>query len=295
MKRVLRWIGIVLGGLLVLILVLAVIFYIQGIRMQNRIWDIEVAALDIPSDEATIAEGERVFITRGCGGCHGEDAGGRSTFEIPLIASLYASNLTVGGVGAYYEPADFMRAIMHGVGADGRALVEMPSTQFQTMRIDEIVPLIAYLQSLPAVEGEPQETEIYLLGQIVAGTGLFPPPAAYQIDHETVQLDTDTAEVSLENGEILAMQMCMGCHRENLAGGLFFDGVTVVPNITFHEEGIAGWTQDDFITAIRTGETPDGEQIEDPMPWQAFALLTDEELESIYLYLETVEQLPQGD
>ena len=41
------------------------------------------------------------------------------------------------------------------------------------------------------------------------------------------------------------------------------------------------------------GLHPRGERLEEPMPWEAFALLSDEELESIYLYLESVEPLPQ--
>lgn len=294
MKRALRWVGIILGGLVAVILLAGVVLYIRGNAMTNRVWDIEVAPLEVPTDEAAIAEGERVYVTRGCWGCHGEDGGGQVLFDEPGLAVLSASNLTSGGIGADYETSDYIRAILHGVGMDDRALIEMPSAQYQHMRAEEIAPLIAYLQSLPAVDNDLPETSIEGLGRVLMATGLFPPPAAFVIDHDAVQPAVAASGASIENGEALAAQMCVPCHQANLAGGpIAFDPSTVAPNITFHEEGIAGWTLDDFIAAIRTGVTPDGDQLGDAMPWKSLALLTDNELESLYLYLESIEPLPQ--
>jgi mono/diheme cytochrome c family protein len=263
--------------------------------MLNQTWEVEVASFDIPTGADAIAEGERVFRTRGCGGCHGEDAGGKVFFEMPAVGVLYTSNLTNSGIGRYYETADYIRAIQHGIGPDGHALIEMPSAQFQHMRVDEIGPLIAYLQSLPPVDNDLHETRIDFLGRVVMGLGLFPAPAAFVINHSAAGPVEASATVSIEYGEGLAAQMCISCHQANLAGGsLAFEPSTVVPNITFHEEGIAGWTLDDFVTTIRTGINPDGKQLKAPMPWESLALLRDDELESLYLYLQSVEPVPQG-
>jgi mono/diheme cytochrome c family protein len=54
-------------------------------------------------------------------------------------------------------------------------------------------------------------------------------------------------------------------------------GVTYPRNITPDSTGIAGWTEDQIVTAIRQGRRPDGTPILPPMPWPTFARLTDED------------------
>jgi hypothetical protein len=49
----------------------------------------------------------------------------------------------------------------------------------------------------------------------------------------------------------------------------------------------AQWTLDEFVTAMRTGVTPTGRELNaEAMPWQALGRLTDDEIEAIHLYLE---------
>jgi hypothetical protein len=60
------------------------------------------------------------------------------------------------------------------------------------------------------------------------------------------------------------------------------------PNLT--PGGTLGnWTEADFITAMRTGVTPDGRQL-DPafMPWKSIGKLNDEELVGIWLHLRAL-------
>jgi hypothetical protein len=54
------------------------------------------------------------------------------------------------------------------------------------------------------------------------------------------------------------------------------------------ETGIGKWTERDFITALRTGETPEGRILDPQMPWQHFQGITDRDLKSIWTYLRTV-------
>jgi hypothetical protein len=53
---------------------------------------------------------------------------------------------------------------------------------------------------------------------------------------------------------------------------------------------LIGWTLDDFMTTMRTGVTPSGHQLDDEyMPWKTiFQYMTDEELEAIWLYLQSL-------
>jgi hypothetical protein len=57
---------------------------------------------------------------------------------------------------------------------------------------------------------------------------------------------------------------------------------------------LAFWTEEDFSNTMRTGITPSGHQL-DPalMPWQDYRNFYDEELQAIWLYLQSLPKLPQ--
>ena len=67
-------------------------------------------------------------------------------------------------------------------------------------------------------------------------------------------------------------------------------GVSFTRNLTPDEEtGLGEWTLDDFVATIRTGRrTGRGREILPPMPIQAYNNFTDEDLEAIYSYLQTI-------
>jgi len=48
------------------------------------------------------------------------------------------------------------------------------------------------------------------------------------------------------------------------------------------------YTEASFIKTLRTGKKPEGEELLPPMPWPNFAQMTDEDLKSIYAYLQTL-------
>lgn len=67
-------------------------------------------------------------------------------------------------------------------------------------------------------------------------------------------------------------------------------GISYSSNITSDDTGIGNWTMNRWKTAIREGKLKgdhNGRMILPPMPWQNFARLTDEDLESIFKYLKT--------
>lgn len=104
-------------------------------------------------------------------------------------------------------------------------------------------------------------------------------------------------------GEYLVRIMdCGGCHtggalagspdpRLNLAGsnigfaipnlGYFYP-----PNLTpDRETGLGAWTEAQIITAVRTGERPDGRVLAPVMPWHAYSALTDADAIELARYL----------
>jgi mono/diheme cytochrome c family protein len=66
-------------------------------------------------------------------------------------------------------------------------------------------------------------------------------------------------------------------------------GVFVGPNITPDKEtGIGSWTQEQIVTAMQTGQRPDGRILAPIMPWHAFAQLTADDAMAIAAFLQSV-------
>jgi mono/diheme cytochrome c family protein len=74
--RVLKWIGIVLGSLIGLMLVMGVVLFLMGNARLNKTYDFPLSDLEIPTDAESIAYGEH-RVESLCAGCHGDDLGGR--------------------------------------------------------------------------------------------------------------------------------------------------------------------------------------------------------------------------
>jgi hypothetical protein len=74
----------------------------------------------------------------------------------------------------------------------------------------------------------------------------------------------------------------------NAFAGLW--GVSFPRNLTPDvETGLGSWTPEIFIKAIRTGkDMGEGRDILPPMPWQAFAKMTDDDLRALFAYLQSL-------
>ncbi len=70
-------------------------------------------------------------------------------------------------------------------------------------------------------------------------------------------------------------------------------GISFTANLTPDPEtGLGNWTEEVFIKALRTGKHMGiGRPIMPPMPWQGIGLLTDEDLGSIFAYLQTLKPI----
>jgi mono/diheme cytochrome c family protein len=67
-------------------------------------------------------------------------------------------------------------------------------------------------------------------------------------------------------------------------------GTSFTRNLTPDKEtGLGSWTQDMFIKAIRTGkDMGKGRDILPPMPWMFYRQMTDQDLKSIFAYLQSL-------
>ncbi len=300
-KKVLKWTGVVVAGLLgLLVLVFGGVYFAAEARV-NKVYDVRPAALSLPADEASLAEGKRVFTTRGCSDCHNPDGSGKVMEEIPsFLGYIVPTNLTggKGGVGAVYKDTDWDRAIRHGLDPEGKPLMVMPSEEYAALDDVDTAALIAYLKSLPPVDNELPPSTIGPLGRVLLVTGGLSALPAEAIDHSAPHLAAVDRTVSVEYGAYLAAT-CTGCHGQSLSGGPI-PGVPGEPpypsNLTPNPEtGLGGWQEADFVQAIRTGQRPDGSTINPQlMPWPAFSQMTDGELSALWLYLESIPAQPFG-
>lgn len=302
MRKILKWSGIVLASLITLLLIAVGIIYALSEARFNRIYEVEVGELVIPTDPESIAYGEHIAHIRGCIGCHGEGLSGQIEFEDPMVGVIANANLTEGSGSEVidYSVADWDRAIRHGVGPDGKPLLIMPSNQHHTMSDEDLGALLAYIQSLPPVANELPELTVALLprAMFLAGPMDFLVPAEL-IDHDALRPSTPERGVTPEYGAYLA-GLCSLCHGPGFSGG-YVPGVPPAPdeppplNLTPGGE-LVGWTFEDFLTAMRTGVTPSGRQLDDQwMPYETlFGDMTDDEWEAIWLYLQTLPPKEHG-
>ena len=304
MRKFLKWFGIVAGGLIGVFIVLLVVLFLVGSRKVNRTYDVAVASVVVPTDAANIARGKHYLETVGvCQVCHGQDLAGPVVDQCeivectgyaddPVFGKVIPRNLTSGrgGIGGNLTDEDYVRAIRHGIGRDNKSLLIMPSEKFNKISDEDLGAIIAYLKTLPPVDNELEESGLAPLGRIISvfDGGLLP---ATLVDHDAARAPSPVVGVTAEYGEYLA-EICTLCHGEDLSGGAVpGEGSKKAANLT-PGGALGGWTKSQFVQTIRSGTTPRGNLLNPRfMPWNRFTLMTDDELDAIWLYLQS---LPAG-
>jgi mono/diheme cytochrome c family protein len=175
-------------------------------RRLGKPYELIRRAADVPTDSASIARGQHLATAIGkCAECHGEGLGGGIMVDDPMFGRFVAPNLTrgVGGVGGARSDADFVTALRHGVGTDGKTLVFMPSEDYTRFTESDLADLLAYIRSLPPVDRTLPERRLgpISVGLLAARKLMLP---AELIDHGRIPLDSITAEPTAVYGEYLA-------------------------------------------------------------------------------------------
>jgi len=300
MKKILKWVGIVLGVLVLLVLVAAAVLYLRGTARLNKRYELPVVAIPIPTDSASIARGHHlVHAVTLCEGCHGDNLGGGTVFEAPLIVRVDASNLTSGqgGVGGTYSDADFVRAIRQGVNREGRGLMIMHSDGFHNLSEADLASIIAYVKSAPPVDNPVPKTQGKPLGKIFLALGMFdngPMPLipAEIIDHDAPFRPAPPPGVTAEYGEYLvSIALCHMCHGADLTGGPPIEEDTPPPPTLRQYGAPGGWSAEQLVNTLRTGVTPYGRTLDgDVMPFKVYGNMTDDEIAAIWSYIGSLSE-----
>jgi mono/diheme cytochrome c family protein len=289
-RKIAKGTGILVVSLLVLVLGLYGILYFQTKSRMSKHYVVNPQSITLPTDSAQLAYGARLTVTKACQECHGADLGGRIFVDDPALGRVIAKNLTKGkgGLAEDYSTEDWVRTLKHGVGRNGKPLLIMPSHEFTLLTERDMAAIIAYAQQVPPVDNELPENQLKPLTYVLTALDKIPLLPAEMIDHSRDLEKEIVAEVSAEFGKYLSTA-CQGCHRPNLKGGEpIAPGYPVVADIT-RSGNIGRWSEEQFVTALRTGKTPEGKEL-DPkdMPWPMTAAYTDTELKALYIYLKSI-------
>lgn len=310
MHGFLRW-GAAIGGALILV-ILVLVGAVEALG--RRTWsDVPVPPLDVRDDPALVTRGEYlVNSVAHCPACHlprpeattfnplsRPDLKGGHVWELPF-GRIVSANITPSrtfGIGAWSD-GEIARVLRSGVRRDGRLSVFMQAG-VGALAEDDVGAIIAYLRAQPAIDEPVPEGRVTFLGRVLAAFALRP-------RREGALAEAPRMEASVERGGYLARgpANCVGCHSPSgigsgflptaplLAGGLPAPDETdptmeiVAPNLTPDETGVATyWSEEDFAARFRGGRVVAGS----PMPWEAFAAMTDTDLAAIWRYLRTIE------
>ena len=262
-----------------------------------------LAAVDLSAlaTERAVARGRHLVESiYACAECHGADFGGGVMVDDPAtIGRLLGPNLTLGTGSRTlkYTAADWDRMVRHGVKPDGTGS-PMPAKDFFAMSDRELSDIVSYIRTHPPVNKEVAPVTLGPVGKVLVATGQLQlsadlHPTKHVIEHAVVP---PAAVADAVFGKHLA-QTCTGCHRSNFAGGPIVSGRPEWPparNLT--PTGLAGWTYDDFLRALKEGKSKNGVALLQPMAGLTrFANnMTETELQALWAYLKNLPPQPTG-
>jgi hypothetical protein len=257
-----------------------------------RIYTLPTGQIARSTDPAVLERGKHIAESIGaCASkdCHGADFGGGNPIKMGPLGTMVGPNITTGGRGGDYSDAELARLLLHGVKRDGRGLTFMPAQDFAWWPDDDVLAVISYLRTVPAVARPSGEMQLGLLAKVLDRVNMIPIDVARRIDHEhraTAPMPAPTAAY----GTFLA-NACRGCHGATLSGGRIPGApaeMAIPLNITPHDSGLAGWTYTDFDKLLSTGIRKNGKTLDPMMPVTELGKFNQTERQALWAYLQTV-------
>ncbi len=179
---------------------------------------------------------------------------------------------------------ELARAIREGIKHDGSTIFPlMPYSDYRSISDEDLASVAVYLRSVPAIKNPLPPSKInFPVNLLVRGV---PQPVTAPV--------TTPASDPMSHGKYLVKLGC-GCHNavekipygggERLGGPW---GLVVSPNITPDASGISYYSEQTFLTAMRTGYVG-ARKLNSIMPFGNFKNLSDEDLKAIFAYLRTL-------
>lgn len=277
MQRIIKWLGIGVGGIGILLVVAVGYVYVASEYAARREYDIPLTSYAAPTDAASIERGKRVAILSGCySGCHGKTMEGMALLDDPKIARIDAPNLT-RKLQEYSDP-ELERLLRHGVKRDGTTAWVMPAPMFSQLSEQDFNDLVAFVRSVPVQDGEHSTFELRALGRLGVVLGKLQ-PIVQQVDHARPRVAVADRSDAMSYGEYLVHTTCTECHGNSLEGSEFLGA----PNLAIAQ----AYSEADFFRLMRTGRGLGDRELGLMTEVAAvrFTLFTDDEVRAVRNYL----------
>jgi cytochrome c2 len=308
MRKFFRVLLLVIVFLIVIIGVFAL--YIKFRQMPK--YKVENITMKVEVTPQRIEKG-RKLASMLCFSCHYNNETqkftGRLLSEAPQFGEIHSANITkdsIAGIGKLTD-GQLIYFIRTGIKPDGEYV---PPYMPKLIHIadEDLYSIIAYLHSddnrvQPDPTPAPKTKQSFLTKFLVTIKAFKP----FDYPKEKIPLPDTTNQVAWGRYITLYQYECYACHSKDFATnnygvpekspGFFGGGNTMFQldgskistlNISPDKEtGIGGWTEDDFVKAVKTGIVPNG-QPSLRYPMIPYVNLNDTELKAIYTYLKTV-------
>lgn len=312
MKRFLKFSGIIIGFLSVLILAIISYIYIAfpNVDPPKRI--------SVETTPEKLSRGEYLanHVTV-CMDCHSErdwskfsgppkpetfgKGGDRFDHSMGFPGILYSKNITSAALSNWSD-GEILRAFTQGVNKTNDPIFPvMPYNSYNKMTEEDAYSIVAYIKSLQPINGTSANAALDFPVNFLVRTM---PVKSWE---PTIKVDKSN---KLEYGKyLITIAACADCHTPaekgepipnmDFAGGNLYQlpgGDLRAMNITPHKEnGIGSWTEETFIDRFKMYD-PDSvnyistrmNDFNSIMPWTMYAGMTKEDLSAIYTYLMSV-------
>ncbi len=282
-----KWGSLVVGGFVTLIITIVSLAAVKGLAYGYTPRGKPVRDMKVELTPQRVERGKHI-AEMWCAGCHTLNnqlplSGGKNLSDdagMPL-GDLYPQNLTPAGRLKDWTDGEIFRAIREGADKDRKRLPVMSAQRVRNLSDEDLMSVVAYLRSQPAVENPTPPTRMTFMTVAMAGAGMLPMQPDLTVDTIIAPAPDSTATY----GKYMVGWMgCDECHGALYKGG----GGGVIP-ITPSIHSVKSWTRDGFIATMRTGTTPFGKKLDSlMMPWVNVGRGTDAELTAIYNYLKAL-------
>ncbi|MBM4254687.1 MAG: cytochrome C [Deltaproteobacteria bacterium] len=261
-----------------------------------------------------VTKGRYVFALSGGCGCHTAEGGPTNAGGRPLqtpFGTFYGTNITPDpnhGIGKWTDK-ELIDSLRLGIRRDGSVMSPvMPYPAFSGMSDEDVVALVAYLRTLPAIARENQPHKLSIpfsnIGNRLWRWLFFTPMTA----------PAQAPTAGIERGRYISEHVahCQECHTprtlwgtldrsRDLAGNPSGIDGEVTPNITPDPEtGVGKWSDDEMVSLLKSGFLPNMDNVQGLMalviegvPEGGYKDMTDADAQAIEQYLKNIPPIVQ--
>lgn len=308
MKRVLKWLGLILA-----VGILAVAGFVAFLWLAPYpSFDPVVPSVTVVSTPERVAHGRRLALSL-CVACHEnpetKTTSGKLMADMPPeFGTVYSKNITqhpTKGIGGWSD-GEILGLLRTGIHPRTGQFVPPWMPRFNRMADEDLESIVAWLRSDDPIVAATDQTNIEstptLLSKFLMRVVMSP------TDLPTQRINVPPASNIVEFGRYVANDRysCYGCHSADFkdqddvhpenSAGFYGGGMTMpdlvgrpvyVPNLTAHaKNGLGAWSESEFVSAMLTGVNKNGTPFRYPMV--RHNMLTTEELAGVFAYLRSI-------